>query len=128
MKSGPDGGQRRRAARHFGRHAETAALVLLLCKGYRIIARGYLAPGGEIDLIAARGATIAFVEVKGRPDLDSARIAITEEKRRRISRAAAHWMRRHRDAVGRNLRGDAIFVARWGWPCHVVGAFALDIE
>ena len=118
---------RRRAARGFGLRAEAAALALLLCKGYRILARRYLAAGGEIDLIAARGGTIAFVEVKGRPALDLARIAITEEKRRRISRAAAHWIGRHRGVTGINFRGDAIFVAPWGWPRHVVGAFELDI-
>jgi putative endonuclease len=128
MKSGWDSKSRRRAARGFGLRAETAALALLVCKGYRILARRYLAPGGEIDLIAARGATIAFVEVKGRPVLELARIAITEEKRRRISRAAAHWIARHRGAAGWNFRGDAIFVAPWGWPRHVAGAFELDIE
>lgn len=116
MKSGRDGRSRRQAARSFGLRAETAALALLVCKGYRILARRYLTAGGEIDLIAARGATIAFVEVKGRPALDMARIAITEEKRRRISHAAAHWISRHRLAADCNFRGDAIFVAPWGWP------------
>ena len=117
----------RRRAHGFGLRAEAAALALLLCKGYRILARRYLAAGGEIDLIAARGSTIAFVEVKGRPAIDLARTAITEEKRRRISRAAAHWIGRQRGVSGRNFRGDAIFVAPWGWPRHVAGAFELDI-
>ncbi len=117
----------RRRAHGFGLRAEAAALALLLCKGYRILARRYLAAGGEIDLIAARGSTIAFVEVKGRPAIDLARTAITEEKRRRISRAAAHWIGRQHGVSGRNFRGDAIFVAPWGWPRHVAGAFELDI-
>jgi putative endonuclease len=118
----------RQRARAFGRHAEAAALALLYCKGYRILARRYLAPGGEIDLVAARGDTIAFVEVKARPAMEAARTAITEEKRRRISRAAAHWISRNRGVTGRNFRGDAIFLERWGWPQHVAGAFELDIE
>jgi len=127
MRTGREVRSQRRAARGFGLRAEAAALALLFCKGYRILARRYHAPGGEIDLIAARGGTIAFVEVKGRPALAMARIAISEAKRRRISRAAAHWIGRHRSVTGSNFRGDAIFVAPWGWPRHVVGAFELDI-
>ena len=117
----------RQRARSFGLRAEAAALALLYCKGYRILARRYLASGGEVDLIATRGGTIAFVEVKGRLVLEAARVAITEEKRRRISRAAAHWISRHRDSAAANFRGDAIFVAPWGWPRHVAGAFELDL-
>src|ERR1700722_8018421 len=112
----------RRRARGFGLRAEAAALLLLYCKGYRILARRYLAPGGEIDLVAARGKTIAFVEVKGRPAIGFgrpaiglARLAITEEKRRRISRAAAHWIGRHGGTISVNFRGDAIFIAPRGW-------------
>jgi putative endonuclease len=119
--------QSKRRAYSFGRRAEVAALLLLYCKGYRILARRYLAPGGEIDLVAARGQTIAFVEVKGRPAIGLARLAITEEKRRRISRAAAHWIGRHGGNLSTNFRGDAIFVAPLGWPRHVAGAFELDI-
>lgn len=126
MSAGRDA-RSRRQAHGFGLRAEAAALALLMCKGYRILARRYLAAGGEIDIIAVRGSTIAFVEVKGRPALDLARAAITEEKRRRISRAAAHWIGRNQRVTGSNFRGDAIFVAPWGWPRHLAGAFELDI-
>jgi len=56
------------AQRHLafarGKVAEAKALVALMLKGYRPLARRYAAVGGEIDLIMARGRTIAFVEVK----------------------------------------------------------------
>lgn len=128
MRSDQKSRSRRQAAQGFGLRAEAAALALLIGKGYRILARRYRAPGGEIDLIAARGDTIAFVEVKGRPALAAARVAIDEGKRRRISRAAAYWIGRHCRVSGSNFRGDAIFIAPWSWPRHVAGAFDLDID
>jgi putative endonuclease len=68
--------------------SERAAIVLLRLKLYSILARRYSIRGGEIDIVARRGDTIAFVEVKVRPSLDEARSAITPAKRRRISKAA----------------------------------------
>ena len=118
--------QDRRRARGFGSGAEALALAFLVLRGWRILARHYVAPGGEIDIIAARGDTIAFVEVKARPDLDAAAQAINAEKRRRLRRAVNFWLARHRDAAGANLRGDAIHIAPWRWPRHVPDAFPLE--
>src|SRR3954463_13263892 len=64
------------AQRHLafarGKVAEAKALAALMLKGYRPLARRYAAVGGEIDLIMARGRTIAFVGVKARPQADVA--------------------------------------------------------
>jgi putative endonuclease len=117
----------RREAQGFGLLAESLALVFLSLKGYRVLARRYRAPGGEIDLIARRGDAIAFVEVKARPDLDCALSAITEEKRRRISKAARFWLARHRTASTFVLRGDAVCFAPWRLPKHIRAAFPLDL-
>jgi putative endonuclease len=119
---------RHKRAHSFGLRAEAAALALLMLSGYRILARRYLAPGGEIDIIASKADSIVFVEVKARPSLDQARVAVTEDKRRRISRAARHWLAHQRTLAGFNLRGDAIFVAPWRWPRHLRGAFELAID
>lgn len=126
MTAAPEPRRDRRAARGFGIRAEWAALALLTIKGYRVLARNFSAPGGEIDLIAQRGQTIAFIEVKARPDMDQAAIAITEQKRRRIGRAAAVWLRQNRWAAAYALRGDAVFVAPRRLPRHLRDAFALD--
>lgn len=127
MKQRGDDRRRRLRARGFGIRGEWAALAWLLLRGYRVIARNYLTSGGEIDLIAARRGTIAFVEVKSRPRIDQARTAITAEKRRRMSRAASHWIARNGWAVGYTLRGDAIFIAPRCWPTHLENAFELDL-
>ena len=118
---------RRKAARSYGIVAEAIALMWLLARGYRILARHYLAPGGEIDIVAAKGATVAFIEVKARGDLDVAATSITAQKQARICRAAGFWLSRNRAAASANLRCDAIFIAPWRWPRHEIAAFPLEI-
>jgi putative endonuclease len=119
------------AARHLslarGHVAEAKALAALMLKGYRPLARRFSAVGGEIDLIVARGDTIAFVEVKARPEIELALEAIGAGKRRRFSRAARAWLSRHPWAMARTLRADAVVLAPRRWPRHVPGAFELEM-
>jgi putative endonuclease len=121
------GAEHRRATFARGRFAESVALVALLCKGYRPLARRFCAAGGEVDLIVARGDTVAFVEVKARFLLDDARGSITAMKRRRFSRAARAWLARNRWAERKSWRADAVFVAPWTWPRHVEAAFEIEM-
>ncbi len=121
------GAEDRRRAGRAGRRAEWAAAALLTLKGYRILARGFTVSGGEIDIVALRGACIAFVEVKARADRDAALAAIDGPKRRRVARAAAVWLSRNTWAAGFVFRGDAVLVARWRWPRHVADAFPVPI-
>jgi len=118
----------RRRAHLFGIRAEFLAAALLICKGYRILERRYVVAGGEIDIIARRRGTIAFVEVKARGDIDAAASAISETKRRRISRAARVWITRNGWSMSDNLRGDAVFVAPGRLPRHLPSAYTLDID
>ena len=59
----------RKKAHGAGILSERAAIVILRLKGYRVLARRYQNRGGEIDIVARRGDTVAFVEVKVRPTL-----------------------------------------------------------
>ncbi|EHP73067.1 YraN family protein, partial [Methylorubrum extorquens] len=88
MRPPADPEARRRATHGRGLSAEGLALLALMLKGYRPLARRFAAAGGEIDLIVRRGRTIAFVEVKARATLDAAATAIDARKRARVSRAA----------------------------------------
>ena len=47
-----------------------------MAKGYRIIARRYRSPLGELDLVARRGRVLAFVEVKQRAHAGDARLVV----------------------------------------------------
>jgi putative endonuclease len=118
---------RRRMTVGRGRTAETIALLLLLAKGYRPLALRFAAAGGEIDIIARRGETIAFVEVKARGLMDDARTAIGAMKRRRFSRAVRAWLSRNPWAARKTWRADAVFVARRSWPRHLEAAFEIEM-
>jgi putative endonuclease len=124
MKSALD---RREATFLRGHRAEWVALLLLISKGYRPLARRYAASGGEIDLIVMRGDTIAFVEVKARALMDDALSAITPAKRRRFSRAVRAWLSRNGWAADKTWRADAVFIAPKKWPQHILSAFELEM-
>jgi putative endonuclease len=125
-KTGSDRQKRRRALGH-GHRAEMIAALYLRLKGYQILARGFRVDGGEIDLVAKRADTIAFVEVKLRPTLTEALMAIDATKRRRMSRAARVWLAANPWAAALTFRGDAVALAPWHWPRHVHAAIELDI-
>ena len=117
----------RKKAHGRGLRAEGVAVGLLRLKGYRILARRYQVREGEIDIVARRGDTVAFVEVKVRPTLDEARTAIGAVKRRRLSRAAKSWLASNPWAAPLTWRGDAVFLAPWCWPRHEIAAIELDL-
>lgn len=113
----------RRQRYRRGLAAERLAAWLLVAKGYRILARRYRTPVGEIDIIARRGRSVAFVEVKRRGSLDDATRSITPASQRRQTRAAKIWLQRHPRYSVFNLRFDVVLLAPRRWPRHLVDAF-----
>jgi putative endonuclease len=120
--------RKRRRAHDHGRRAEIFAAFYLRLKGYRILERRYRISGGEIDLIAVKSDAVVFVEVKMRPTLLEARLAIDATKRRRMSHAARVWLVGNPWAMQAVLRGDAVALAPWRWPHHGRAAIELDID
>jgi putative endonuclease len=113
----------RLAAELFGRRGETLAAWYLRLKGYRILARRYKCPVGEIDLIAERFGTTVFVEVKARTTRLAVDAAWGAVNRRRLIRASEHYVARHPRLVARPQRFDVIFLAPLSWPRHQINAF-----
>ena len=111
------------AAFRVGLSAESRAAALLVAKGYRIVARRFRTPVGEIDIVARRGNVLIFVEVKARPRLDDAAFAVTDRGKRRIVAAAEAWLAQHPDDVSRDIRFDAVLVAPRSLPRHIQAAF-----
>ena len=99
-----------------------AALVLFL-KGYRILAKRYRTPVGEIDLVARKGRTLVFVEVKARGTAAAGLEAVTRASQTRLARAAEHFAATRAECGGLDWRFDVIVVSRRRWPLHVRGAF-----
>jgi putative endonuclease len=115
--------QERVAAFRLGLSAESRAAMLLIAKGYRIAARRWKTPVGEIDIVARRRRDLVFVEVKARNNLDAAAEAVTERSKLRIIAAAEFWLAGHPDDVSCFIRFDAIMVAPGKIPRHIVNAF-----
>jgi putative endonuclease len=115
---------RRREAQKGGHRAEALAAFLLQLKLYRIRARRFKTPVGEIDLVAERGNMLVFVEVKQRGRGDDEATALEAVSQSRISRAADFWRMRHPDEFGKDCRFDVIFLAPFRWPRHLRDAFS----
>lgn len=94
-----------------------------MAKGYRIVARRWKAPVGEVDIIARRRRDLVFVEVKARDHPDAAAEGITERGKRRIVAAAEVWLASHPDDAQSFIRFDVILVAPGKLPRHIVNAF-----
>lgn len=113
----------RQAAFGLGLSAESRAAAWLIAHGYRILARRWKSPLGEIDIIAARRTTLIFVEVKARATLDNAAEAVTERQKQRIAAAAEIWLATNPMPAIRDMRFDAILVAPGKLPRHIPAAF-----
>ena len=127
--SGPTGkhanADKKRRAWRFGRNAETLCAWVLRLKGYQIVERDFRVPAGEIDIIARRGGTLVFIEVKARADAYSAE-ALGPRQRRRIVRAAEAFLRARRAFAAFHVRFDVMLVRRGGWPRHLTNAWRAD--
>ncbi|MCK1650744.1 YraN family protein [Bradyrhizobium sp. 149] len=111
------------AAFRTGISAESRAAAYLMATGYRILAKRYRTPHGEIDIVARRRNLIAFVEVKARATLDDAAFAVTPRQQRRIIDAAQGWLVAHPEHAEFELRFDAMLIAPKRLPRHVLAAF-----
>ena len=116
---------RRRQAEKAGRRAETLALWWLRLKGWRLVARDFRTPVGEIDLVVRRGRLLALVEVKRRASLAAAAEAIRPEQRGRIARAAEALLKRRPDLAACDLRFDAVLLAPGHRPRHIIAAWEM---
>jgi putative endonuclease len=111
------------AAFGLGISAESRAAAWLIAHGYRILARRFKSPMGEIDIIAARRYTLIFVEVKARATLDEAALSITERQKQRIAAAAEIWLAGNPMPAIRDMRFDVVLVAPGKLPRHIPSAF-----
>ncbi len=112
-----------RSNHRAGLMAEQLALLWLMLKGYWLIARRYKTPHGEIDLILRRRKTLIFVEVKARPRLEDAAFAIHPKNQSRVLAAAQQFLRNHPAYGDFQVRFDAVLIAWYKRPHHLVDAF-----
>lgn len=99
-------------SRLLGNRGEQHAARFLRRQGFRILAKGYRTPLGEIDLIARDGDILVFVEVKSRRQGQPAE-AVTLEKQRRLTLAALQFLAQHRLLDTQRARFDVVAIV---WP------------
>lgn len=107
---------KRQRAERAGRRAETLVSLYLRLTGHRILSRRYKTRSGEIDIVARRGRTVIFVEVKQRARASHAIDPVTAQSEERIIRAGEQFLSRHPHYVeaGYGLRYDVVLViGRW---------------
>jgi putative endonuclease len=112
----------REAAEKRGRGAETLACWYLRLHGWRILARRARVRGGEVEIIARRGRTLACVEVKARATAEAAGFALDDWRLRRVVTAAERLAPRYMRA-GDDVRIDALFMVPGRWPRHLANVW-----
>ena len=112
----------REAAEKRGRGAETLACWWLRLHGWRILARRARVPGGEVDIVARRRRTLAFVEVKARASDDAALLSLDAWRLRRVVVAAERLAPRYLKP-GDDMRIDALFVVPGRLPRDVANVW-----
>jgi putative endonuclease len=108
----------REAAEKRGRGAETLACWWLRLHGWRILARRARVPGGEVDIVARRRHSLAFIEVKARATDEAAAMSLDAWRLRRVVTAAERLSARYMKS-GDDVRIDAIFIVPGRLPRHV---------
>jgi len=108
----------RLAAEKRGRQGERIAGWWLRLKGWSILARRARTPAGEVDLIARRGAMVAFIEVKTRASGAALADAIDERRLVRVA-AAAEALAATYLQPGDDMRIDVMLLAPGRAPRHL---------
>jgi putative endonuclease len=112
----------RQAAEKRGRQAERLCGWWLRLKGWQILDRRVRTPAGEVDLIARRGAMVAFIEVKARATPAELDFAIDERRLSRVAAASEYLAPRYlRD--GDDMRIDVMLLAPGRPPRHVTNVW-----
>ncbi len=96
-----------------GRAAEDAAARFLRKHGYVLLARNFSTPQGEVDIIAADGKTIVFVEVRSLATLGPVepQASVGPRKQARIRAAASKYLAT-KGAEGALCRFDVVSLVR----------------
>jgi len=105
-------------------HAEVRAARWYKRRFYRVLDTNCWLAGAEIDVVARRGRTLVFCEVKSKSGggFGDPLEMVDARKTQRVRRAAAAWIAQHPEAAGLDVRFDVI-AERTGRIEHLPDAF-----
>ncbi|MEM7693350.1 MAG: YraN family protein [Pseudomonadota bacterium] len=101
-----------REAHHFGADAERAVAAFLIAGEYDVLGQRLRIARDEVDVVACKDDTVAFVEVKARRRGWSGATAVDRKKRARMVRAALAWLAENERYQHCGIRFDVALV----WP------------
>jgi len=110
-------------SRKAGRQAEVLAAIWLMLKGYRILGFRLKTPQAEIDILAAKGAVLAVVEVKSRTSPMAALEAVSQDQRERLRRAGRAIAASRPRLADVSIRLDLIAMSPRRLPHHIRDAW-----
>jgi putative endonuclease len=113
---------KKQAAEKRGRQAERIAAWWLRLKGWQIVGWRLRTAAGEVDLVARKGAMLAFVEVKARGSAAEIDLAIDERRLARVA-AAAEILWHDLAKAGDDMRIDVILLAPARPPRHLANVW-----
>src|SRR5579872_277805 len=109
-----------------GLAAETAACSALERDGWSVLQRRLRTEAGEIDIVAAKPDMLVIVEVKARPRLADAAMALGTRQRMRLLAAAEIALAEHPDWARPDMRFDLMLVDAVGTVRRIADAFRLE--
>jgi putative endonuclease len=105
--------------------AEEAACAALVEDGWTILGRRLRTEAGEVDAVAEKAGILSIIEVKSRPTLAEAAIALTVRQQSRLAGACEIILGEHPDWGARGVRFDVLVVDPSGKVRRIADAFRL---
>ena len=107
----------------LGQFSEYLVAMFLICKGYKILHMRYKNPSGEVDIIARRTNTLAFIEVKSRKKLDLRYTLLGNKQISRITKTAMLYLQKNNSYNSCDIRFDLIIVSNFWNIEHIQNAW-----
>nr|WP_294525036.1 YraN family protein [uncultured Rhodopila sp.] len=112
-----------RIAHASGIAAEDAACAAVAADGWTIVARRKRTAAGEVDVVAEKAGVLAIIEVKSRPTLAEAAVALSARQRARLVAACEIVLGEHPEWGANGVRFDILVVDAAGRVRRIADAF-----
>lgn len=106
----------------FGFFAEIVAIIFYIIKLYTILHHRKKLYTGEVDIIAVKGKTLVFIEVKARTAMIDSFI-ISEKQKSRIRRSADLFISQNNLFSGYDIRFDLFIFRSYRLPMIIENAW-----
>jgi putative endonuclease len=115
--------RRGQAAYANGLAAEDAACAALINDGWTIHARRLRTKAGEVDAVAEKAGVLSIIEIKSRPSLAEAAIALTARQQSRLAASCEIILAEHPEWGSGGVRFDVVVVNPAGQMRRIADAF-----